>query len=275
MHGGVFDLVMSASTQHDLKLSRPLAFFDLETTGINPRSDRIIEIAVVKCLPRGNTQTFEYRLNPEMPIPPASTAVHGITDSDVALAPTFVQIAPRLIEFLADCDLSGFNVRRFDLPLLQEEFRRVDIMFDVSGRHVVDVQTIFHMKEARDLSAALRFYCGREHTGAHGALADVHATLDIFAAQLDRYEDLPHNIDALESVIHPRDPSWVDDDGKLAWEGNNVVLTFGKYRGKPLRSVIEQDRNYIQWILDGNFPEATKDHIRRAINGEYPDAAPT
>ncbi|MBR9977528.1 MAG: 3'-5' exonuclease [Bacteroidetes bacterium] len=266
---------MSATMQHDLKLTRPLAFFDLETTGINPQSDRIIEIAVVKCLPQGNTQTFEYRINPETPIPPASTAIHGITDADVALAPTFAQIASRLIDFLANCDLSGFNVRRFDLPLLQEEFRRVNIPFDISDRHVLDVQTIFHMKEARDLTAALRFYCGREHTGAHGALADVRATVDIFSAQLTRYDDLPRNIEELESVVHPKDPSWVDDDGKLAREGNTVVLTFGKYRGEPLKTIIQRDRNYIQWILDGNFPEATKALIRQMINGDFPDAAST
>lgn len=266
---------MSAITQHDLKLSKPLAIFDLETTGINTQSDRIIEIAVVKCLPKGSIKEFEYRLNPEIPIPPAATAVHGITDADIALAPTFAQIAPRLLEFLDGCDLCGFNVRRFDLPLLQQEFRRCGLSFDGSGRNVVDVQTIFHMKQPRDLSAALQFYCNREHIGAHGALADVHATLDIFAAQLQRYDDLPHDIDALVSVVHPKDPSWVDDDGKLVWDGNRVILTFGKYQGTPLANVIERDRGYIQWILDGSFPETTKQIIRQMIDGVHPERVQT
>lgn len=264
-------MVMSAITQHDLKLSKPLAIFDLETTGINTQSDRIIEIAVVKCLPKGSIKEFQFRLNPEIPIPAAATAVHGITDADVALAPTFSQIAPRLLEFLDGCDLCGFNVRRFDLPLLQQEFRRCGLSFDTGERSVVDVQTIFHMKQPRDLSAALQFYCNREHIGAHGALADVHATLDIFAAQLQRYDDLPHDIDALASFVHPKDPSWVDDDGKLVWEGNRVILTFGKYQGTPLANVIERDRGYIQWILDGSFPEATKQVIRQMIDGVLPE----
>ncbi len=262
---------MSATSQHDLKLSRPLAFFDLETTGINTQSDRIIEIAVVKYLPRGTVREFEHRINPEIPIPPAATAVHGINDADVALAPTFAQIAQRLLDFLEDCDLSGFNVRRFDLPLLLQEFHRCGISFDTSARKVVDVQTIYHMKEPRDLSAALQFYCHRDHVGAHGALADVRATAEIFSAQLQRYEDLPRTIDALESVVHPKDPSWVDDDGRLVWQGNNVILTFGKHRGTPLQNVIQRDRDYIQWILDGSFPESTKNIIRQMIDGIVPE----
>ncbi|MFZ1731336.1 MAG: 3'-5' exonuclease [Bacteroidota bacterium] len=266
---------MSAQTQHDLKLSRPLAFFDLETTGIQTQSDRIVEIAVVKYLPRGTVREFEHRINPEIPIPPSSTAVHGIADADVALAPTFAQIVQRLIEFLADCDLSGFNVRRFDIPLLQQEFRRCGLEFDMSQRRIVDVQTIFHMKEPRDLSAALNFYCKRDHVGAHGALADVRATADIFFAQLDRYDDLPKNIEELESVIHPKDPSWVDDEGKLVWEANNVIITFGKYRGTPLQNVIHRDRDYIQWIIDGSFPESTKDIIRKMMDGVMPKQAST
>lgn len=275
MHGGNLDLVMSATTQHDLKLTRPLAFFDLETTGINTQSDRIIEIAVVKYPPRGTAKEFEHRINPEIPIPPSSTVVHGITDADVALAPTFGQIARRLLDFLDDCDLCGFNIRRFDLPLLQQEFRRCGMEFDAGGRRVIDVQTIFHMKEPRDLSAALLFYCNRTHVGAHGAMADVRATADILSAQLKRYDDLPQSIDELEAIVHPKDPAWVDNDGRLVWEGNNVILTFGKYRGTPLQNVIQRDRDYIQWILDGGFSEATKDIIRQMIDGVAPKRAST
>lgn len=266
---------MSAITQHDLKLNRPLAFFDLETTGINTQSDRIIEIAVVKCLPKGNVKDLHHLLNPEIPIPPSATDVHGITDADVALAPTFAQIAPRLLAFLDGCDLSGFNVRRFDLPLLQQEFRRCGIAFDTTGRRVVDVQTIYHMKEARDLSAALRFYCDRDHTEAHGAMPDVLATLDVLQAQLRRYDDLPRDIDALEAVVHPRDPSWADEDGKLVWEHGSIVFSFGKYRGSSLQSIIDSDRAYVMWILEGSFPEATKALIRRVLDGDVPAPAGT
>ncbi|MFA6233044.1 MAG: 3'-5' exonuclease [Bacteroidota bacterium] len=266
---------MSALTQHDLKLSKPLAFIDLETTGINTQSDRIVEIAVVKYPPRGTVREFEHRINPEIPIPQSATTVHGITDADVALAPTFAQVAQRLIDFLDDCDISGFNVRRFDLPLLQQEFRRCGMEFDMSNRNVVDVQTIYHMKEPRDLSAALQFYCNRDHVDAHGAMADVRATSDIFFAQLFRYDELPRSIDELAAVVHPKDPSWLDDDGRLVWEGNNVIITFGKHRGTPLQNVIQRDRDYIQWILDGRFPEATKNIIRMMMDGVMPKAVST
>ena len=260
----------SPSAHHVLPLKKPLAFFDLETTGVNPRHDRIVEIAVLKYLPRSGSRSFEHRINPEIPIPAEAAAVHGITDADVALEPTFAQIAPRLIEFLDDCDLSGFNVRRFDLPLLQEEFRRCGLELDMQGRRVIDVQTIFHLREPRDLSAALRFYCGREHIGAHGAMADVRATADILEAQLQRYDDLPRDIAALEAAVHPRDPSWVDEEGKLVWDGNNVIISFGKHRGTSLKQIIERERDYIQWILEGSFPESTKAVIRDALNGVYP-----
>ena len=259
----------SASTQHALQLTRPLAFLDLETTGVSTQSDRIVEIAVLKYLPRGTVRSFEYRVNPEIPIPPDATAVHGITDADVALAPTFAQIADRLLTFLDDCDLSGFNLRRYDLPLLKQELARCGRSLSMEDRHVVDVQTIFHMKEPRDLSAALRFYCQREHDGAHGAMADVRATADILTAQLQHYSDLPRDIATLEAHVHPKNPAWLDDEGKLVWDGNNVIITFGKYRGTALLKVIERDRDYVQWILDGGFDESTKTVIRHVLDGTF------
>ncbi|MCB2204726.1 3'-5' exonuclease [bacterium] len=266
---------MSTPTQHVLQLSRPLAFFDLETTGVNIRSDRIVEIAVLKYLPNGTVRELTSRINPEIPIPPDATAVHGITDADVALQPTFTQFADTLLAFLDGCDLSGFNVRRFDLPLLQLELQRCQRTLPMEGRHVIDVQTIFHRKEPRDLSAALRFYCKREHEGAHGALADAQATADILAAQLQHYEDLPSDIAALEEVVHPKDPSWVDAEGKLVWEGNNVIIAFGKYRGTSLQQLINRDRDYLHWILDGGFHESTKSVIRKALEGSLPEGPPS
>ncbi len=255
-----------------LALERPLVFFDLETTGVNVGSDRIVEIAAVKFLPRGGSKEFHHRVNPEMPIPADATRVHGITDADVALEPTFRQLAPRLLDFIGDADLSGFNVRRFDLPMLLEEFRRVDVPFDVEGRHVVDVLTIYHMREPRDLSAALRFYCDREHSGAHGALADVLATAEVFAAQLDRYADLPRELSTLERVVHPRNPSWVDDDGKFIWQDGEAVISFGKHRGTSLRTLVRKQREYLDWMMMGNFPASAKAVIREALHGRFPEA---
>ncbi len=272
--GGAIDIVTSTTAQHAFHLTRPLAFFDLETTGVNTRSDRIVEIAVLKYPPRGSVRTFEYRINPEIPIPAEATRIHGIHDQDVALAPTFAQVADRLIAFLEGCDLAGFNVRRYDLPLLQQELQRCGKSLPMDDRHVIDVQSIFHMKEPRDLSAALRFYCSREHTGAHGAMADVQATADILAAQLQRYADLPQEIPALEDSVHPKDPSWVDADGKLVWEGNNVIIAFGKYRGTSLKQLTHRDRDYLQWILDGGFDTSTKTVIRKALDGEFPERPP-
>jgi DNA polymerase III subunit epsilon len=264
---------MTASVpQLPFALERPLAFFDLETTGVSVQTDRIVEIAVVKLLPKGGVKELTYRVNPEMPIPKEASAVHGIYDADVALEPTFAQLLPRLLDFLRDCDLSGFNVRRFDLPMLLEECRRCGMELDMEGRHVVDALTIFHMKEPRDLTAAYRFYCGKEHTGAHGALADVLATAEVFAAQLTRYEDLPRDIAELETVIHPRDPGWIDDEGKFIWQNGAAVISFGKHKGKTLEQLVRSHRDYLEWIVSGSFPESAKNVIREALSGRYPAA---
>lgn len=256
--------------EHRLALSRPLAVFDLETTGVSVGTDRIVEIAILVLLPDGGTRAFEHRVNPEMPIPPGATAVHGISDADVALEPTFRALAPKVRDMLKGCDLSGYNVRRFDLPMLVKECERAGAPLDLEGVHVIDVQTIFHQREPRDLSAALRYYCGREHAGAHGALADVRATADVLQAQLDRYDDLPREIAALESVVHPRNPDWVDDDGKLIWENGEAVFTFGKLRGQTLRHALDTDARYIDWMINGDFPPSFKAILGNARRGFLP-----
>ena len=255
---------------HTLTLTRPLAFFDLETTGTSVFSDRIIEIAIIKLLPGGGEKVFSSRVNPEIPIPSASSAVHGITDKDVALEPTFKALAPKVRDFLRGCDVSGYNVRRFDLPLLKREFERLNVVFDTSDMHVVDVQTIFHMREPRDLSAAYRYYCGKDLIDAHAAITDVRATVEVFQAQLRRYDDLPGSILELEAEIHPRNPQWVDEDGKLIWENREVVMMFGKYRGAGLREVLGKDPRYLEWVLTGDFPQSTKNVIREAMAGRFP-----
>jgi DNA polymerase III subunit epsilon len=254
----------------DITLTRPLVFFDLETTGTNIFTDRIVEIALVKQQPNGTVETLSHRVFPEMRIPPEATAIHGITDADVALEPTFKHLAPVIVEFIRGCDLSGYNVKRFDLPMLKIEFERVGVEFDFSETHVVDVQRIYHMKEPRDLTAAYRFYCGKAHEGAHSALADAMATAEIFQAQVQRYDNLPTDIPNLETLLHPRNPNWVDEDGKFIWDGETAVFNFGKFRGKSLQQGMQLDASYFNWIAEGNFPSEAKEIARKAMTGEYP-----
>lgn len=260
-----------------LSLVRSLAVFDLETTGIIAQRDRIVEIAIVRRDPAGREDVFRSLVNPQMPIPREATAVHGLRDEDVADAPTFADIADSVEHFLADCDIAGFNVRRFDLPLLQAEFLRCGKSFVLDARRIIDAQTIFHTKEPRDLSAALRFYCGRAHDGAHSALEDARATWDILHAQLDRYTDLPGSVDELERVIHPADPSRVDPEGKFLRTGSDVIVNFGKNRGRSLRDLSRQDRGYLEWILSAEFAPEVKSLVRSALNPESGTArsAPT
>jgi DNA polymerase-3 subunit epsilon len=197
----------------NLTLDRALAVFDLETTGTSPGSDRIVEICVAVLLPDGGRDVVTRRVNPGRPIPPEATAVHGISDSDVADAPPFREIAPGLLRLLEGCDLAGFNVLSYDLPLLQAEFERCNLTFDVGDRRIVDAQRIYHRKEPRTLSAAVKFYTGREHAGAHGAEADVLATVDVLDAQIERYPDLPRDVEGLSRVSRPAD--WADSQCKL------------------------------------------------------------
>jgi DNA polymerase-3 subunit epsilon len=242
-----------------LLLERPLAFVDLETTGLNVEDDRIVELAVVKLMPDGERQSRVRRLHPGRPIPPSATAIHGITDDDVRGCPTFAQVARSLLDFLSGCDLGGYNVESYDLRMLAAEFSRCGLALPVAEARVVDPMRIFTRKESRDLTAAVRFYCGRAHAGAHGAEADVNATIDVLVAQLDRYEDLPLDVAGLHEFCHPRDPRWVDATGKLRRvDDGSVGLGFGKYLGRKLDEVVRLDPGYVQWILEGQFPADTK-----------------
>lgn len=232
-----------------LNLTRPLAVLDLETTGILPRLDRIVEIAVVKFAPSGERTRFLGRVNPGIPIPPAATVVHRIRDEDVADCPTFGAIAPSLNRFLKPCDLCGFNLKRFDLPCLLAEFARVEIHFPLNRRGVVDVLEIYRQREPRDLAAAARRYLGREHTGAHGALADVCATAAVLDAQLEHHADLPRTV----AELHARFAE-VDLTRRLHRDGDGqVVFTFGKYAGRPLDEVARTDPPYLHWLLGQDF----------------------
>jgi len=241
----------------DLKLRRSIAFLDLETTGINIVSDRIVEISVLKVAPNGTEEWLTTRVNPEIPIPPKSTAIHGITDSDVANSPTFRDIAKKLTAFLEGCDLAGYNANKFDIPVLAEEFLRVNIDFDFRRRRYVDVQVIFHKKEQRTLSAAYIFYCKKELAGAHGAKADTQATYDILKAQLDRYSDLENDVEKLADFsTYGNTADFVgriifDDDGK-------EIFNFGKYKGKIVEQVFRDDPSYYSWMMNGDFSLYTK-----------------
>lgn len=240
-----------------LNLKNPIVFFDLETTGINIVKDRIVEISFVKVHPNGKEETKTRRINPEMPIPPESTAIHGITDEDVKDCPTFKEIAKSLAAQIEGCDLAGYNSNRFDIPLLAEEFLRAGIDMDLNKRKFVDVQTIFHKMEQRTLSAAYKFYCDKSLENAHTAEADTMATYEILKAQLDRYPDLQNDIDFLSK--YSSFTNNVDFAGRMIYnEEGKEVINFGKYKGKLVEEVLKIDPGYYSWIMNGDFPLNTK-----------------
>ena len=250
-----------------LTLEKPLAFFDLETTGVRIGHDRIIQIGIVRLLPSGERERYQSLVNPEMHIPAEATEVHGITDADVADAPLLATLAPTLLEELNGCDLSGFNLLRFDIPFLAEELHRVGVEWDSSKLRVVDVQRIYHKMEPRNLGAALKYYCGREHDGAHDALADVEATADVLLAQLERYpEDLEGTIDFLGTMSGDRQRS-PDAAGKLAFDDKgNICLSFGKYKGWSLENIGRNDPGYLQWLMTkAELPGSTLAIMRNVL----------
>jgi len=254
----------------ELNLTKPIAFFDLETTGIKVATDRIVEISIVRQQVDGSTKIKTLRINPEMPIPPAVTEIHGITDEDVKDCPTFKQVAHDLAQFLDNCDLAGYNSNHFDIPLLVEEFLRADIDFDLKGRRFVDVQNIFHKMEPRNLGAAYKFYCSKDLVNAHSAEADTIATFEILKAQLDRYAEVAFK-DRKGNMIRPvindikalSDFSYstraVDLIGHIVYNDKNVeVFNFGKHKGKPVAQVLKDEPSYYDWMMKSEFPLSTK-----------------
>ncbi len=241
----------------DLDIKNPIAFFDLETTGINPARDRIVEISILKVDPSGREDTLTLRINPEMPIPGEATAIHGISDDDVKDEPTFREVAKRLAKYLEGCDLGGYNCNKFDIPLLAEEFLRVDVDFNIAKRKVIDVQVIFHKQEQRTLSAAYKFYCSKELHEAHSAEADTRATYEVLKSQLDRYDDLENDIQFLSTYSsHTRN---VDLAGRIVLDNNDVeIFNFGKHKGQPVEKILKEEPGYFNWILNGDFPRHTK-----------------
>lgn len=246
-----------------LQLKRPIVFFDLETTGTNVTQDRIVEISMVKVMPDGKEPIKNTRrVNPEIPIPAEATAVHGITNEDVADCRTFKEIAKDVAQFFTGCDIAGFNSNKFDIPMLSEEFSRVGVSFDFTKHRFIDVQTIFHKKEQRTLVAAYRFYCDKELENAHSAMADTMATFEVLEAQLERYPDLPTDVEQLS--IYSSQNRNVDLLGRLIYndEGKEVI-NFGKHKGKIAEEVLSSDPGYFSWILSGDFPQNTKDVFTR------------
>jgi DNA polymerase III subunit epsilon len=241
----------------ELNLRRPIAFLDLETTGINVSSDRIVEISILKVSPGGKEEWMTARINPEIPIPPRASAIHGIRDKDVADAPTFKEIARKLKAFLEGCDLAGYNAIKFDIPVLAEEFLRVNVDFDISKRKYIDPQVIFYKKEQRTLAAAYQFYCNRNLENAHSSRADASATFEVLKAQLDKYEDLENNVDKLADFSSFN--NIVDFAGRIIMDENGVeIFNFGKHKGKPVVAVLKEEPSYYAWMMNGDFPLYTK-----------------
>jgi len=241
----------------ELNLSKPICFFDLETTGTNIAKDRIVEIAILKVFPNHNKESFTLRVNPGVPIPKEVSEIHGIYDKDVADEPHFKDIAPKIFNFIKDSDLAGYNSNRFDIPLLAEEMLRAEVDFDMKNAVKVDVQTIFHKKEKRTLEAAYKFYCDKDLTDAHTAEADTNATYEVLKSQLDRYEDLENNTKWLaEFSAHKK---FADFAGMIQFDKNgNEVFGFGKHKGKKVQDILEREPGYYNWIQNADFPLYTK-----------------
>ncbi|ADF51575.1 DNA polymerase III subunit epsilon [Zunongwangia profunda SM-A87] len=241
----------------ELKLTKPICFFDLETTGTNLAKDRIVEIAILKVYPNGNKESRTWLVNPEMEIPKEVIAIHGISNEKVANEPTFKELSKQIYDMIKGCDLGGYNSNRFDIPLLAEELLRADIDFDMKNMMAVDVQTIFHKKEQRTLAAAFKFYCGKELIDAHSAAADTEATYEVLKSQLDKYDDLENDIKWLSQYSARK--SFADFAGFISFnKKGEEIFSFGKYRGKLVEEVLEKEPGYFGWLQNADFPLYTK-----------------
>jgi len=251
----------------NLSLERPLAIFDLETTGTNITSDRIVEIAIIKVQPDGTEEYYCKRVNPEMPIPALVSEIHGIYDKDIQDAPTFKDLANEVVEFIADADLAGYNSNKFDIPVLAEELMRAGSDFDISKRKFVDVQNIFHKMEQRTLAAAYLFYCNKTIENAHNALYDAKATWDVLKAQIERYPDIKNDVSYLSEFSKAGNYNLLDFAGRLAIDDKGeAVYNFGKHKGKTIKQVAQIEPGYYGWMLDADFPLYTKQCLRREMD---------
>jgi len=248
-----------------LKLTRPVAFIDLETTGVNLSSDRIVEIAIIKILPDGERQIKRKLINPEMSIPKQSSDIHGITDEMVKDASTFKQAGNEIKQFLENCDLGGYNSNRFDIPMLMEEFLRAGMDVDLSNRRMIDVQHIFYTMEPRTLTAAYKFYCQKDLIAAHSAEADVQATIDVLFSQIERYTHLGDSIDSILAVIG--EEKIVDYARRFSFDDKGrEVFNFGKFKGRAVADVLKSEPQYYDWMMKGDFPLHTKKKLTELFN---------
>jgi DNA polymerase-3 subunit epsilon len=251
----------------NIELKRPLAFIDLETTGVNLGKDRIVEIAIVKIMQDGTRLVKRKLINPEMPIPPETTEIHGISDDMVKDAPTFKQVASEIKQFLENCDISGYNSNKFDIPLLVEEFLRADKDFKIDGRKLLDVQKIYHMMEPRTLSAAYKFYCEKELVNAHSAEADATATWEVLESQIERYPQLGNSLETIFKVIGEEEI--VDFARRMVVQDGKIVFNFGKHKGKEVEKVLKEERSYYDWMMQGDFPQHTKKKLTELFHKVY------
>jgi DNA polymerase-3 subunit epsilon len=255
----------------DIQLDKPIVFIDLETTGIETLIDRIVEFSALKINPNTTEESITMRINPQIPISPEAIAIHGITDNDVVDKPTFKEQALIIKNFLDNCDLGGFNIKRFDLEILEAEFKRADVKFSKENRSILDVQIIYHKFDPRDLPAAYKKYCNKEIEKHHSAEHDVRATVDIFKSQLETHKELPHNINELHDFCNERkSASWIDSKGKFIWIGNDAVLNFSQHKGKLLSDIAKNEPSFLNWILTKDFLSDTKEIVSDALNGKFP-----
>ncbi len=251
-----------------LELTRPLAVIDVETTGLNKQEDRIIDICITKILPNGNEETLKSLINPTIPIPLESTNIHGIKNEDVNDKPTFKEFAQKIIDFIKDCDLCGYEVK-FDLEVLGAEFKRAGINHQRRDSIVLDVKQIHFKLDPRDLSSAYLKYCGKELENAHRAESDVKATIEILKAQLIQHNELPRDVSALQKFSNPRDPSWIDNEGKIKWYNGKAIINFGLHQGKTLEDLAKNTPSYLQWITTMDFSFEVKHIVNEALEGRF------
>ncbi len=254
-----------------IKLSKPLVVLDLETTGTWVEKDRIVEVGMVKLFPDGSKENYVKRVNPGMPIPANVTRIINITDDDVKDAPAFKELAREILEFIGEADIGGFNILRFDLPLLEREFIDAGFTFSWRERNIYDAQKVYHIHEKRDLTAAYQLYCDKALTNAHSALGDAEATVEIFDAQIKKYGSPEVGIESIKDFDYERSSAYFDKERKFSWWNGELYPTFGKYgRKKHIKSICKSDRRYLEWILTKDFSEEIKTMIRGVLNGEFP-----
>ena len=256
-----------------MKLLKPMVFLDLETTGTWVEKDKIVEIGMIRVEPDGKRSDYIKRVNPGMPIPPNVTRIINITDADVKDAPSFKNIAKEALEFIGESDIAGFNVLRFDLPVLEREFYDAGLSFRWRDRDIYDAQKVYHIHEKMDLMAAYLFYCGKELENAHSALSDAEAAMDILNAQVHRYGDEAKGMESLKDFDYERSSDYFDKERKFCWWNGELYPMFGKYgRKKPIKDIAREDRAYLQWMLNKDFSNDIKTMIKKALDGEFPQA---